>query len=569
MAFVAVQASPHARRRSRLGRAIGLTLLLAGALAAVSVAAERIGIGAPWIVGTVFAASMTFLAGIGALTGTTRPTVFFLAGRALTASVAGCVGAAACLPPFWLALGERSTDSLAVFAIGATGGLVVSAALVAPFLHRSGAYTPAEFLAARFGRVSRVFTVPASYAVCLFLLAAQLRIAGRLAPSFGVTPADAVWAMLGLVLVCCIAGGARSASAAAAGEVALAVAGILAPLAVLLAARFGTLSPQALADALAAAAADGADRSAGRSSAFAMLGYGLALAPAVAALPGLCNASLFARGSAAARRAPAVALAMLLPALAGVAGWVAVAHLGPAGGVPAAPVPSASTLLDMLAAIPATAQLSATSTALFVAAAAAALLAGSASVLVAAANGVGYDLLNRTLAPKATRSARMAAARLCLLATGVAAAWLALDPRLRDAPFGHVALTLAASVLFPGLVIGIWWKRATRPGALAGMAAGLAATLLLAVPIADLAAAGGLTSGGAESTPAGAFGSIAGLLGALANAAATIAVSLVTAPPPVERQRFADDLRRSVSRPLLHPHEALIQSHAASSHIGG
>lgn len=107
--------------------------------------------------------------------------------------------------------------------------------------------------------------------------------------------------------------------------------------------------------------------------------------------------------------------------------------------------------------------------AVFAAGAIAAGLATAIATSWAAGQALGRDIAG-------TRG--LAAARLgIVVAVGVAAVLAAVKPAdllvMAAWPFA-----IAAAGLFPVLVLGIWWKRTTRTGALAGMIAGLAVTLI-------------------------------------------------------------------------------------------
>jgi cation/acetate symporter len=107
----------------------------------------------------------------------------------------------------------------------------------------------------------------------------------------------------------------------------------------------------------------------------------------------------------------------------------------------------------------------------------AALLALGSGLLVTLANALSYDLYYKVVQPAASTERRILVARVALVAVAAAAAWAALvrPEAIHAAAAG--AFSLAASALLPALLLGIWWKRASGEGALAGMLAGLALCL--------------------------------------------------------------------------------------------
>ncbi|HET7824833.1 MAG TPA: cation acetate symporter, partial [Anaeromyxobacter sp.] len=109
----------------------------------------------------------------------------------------------------------------------------------------------------------------------------------------------------------------------------------------------------------------------------------------------------------------------------------------------------------------------------------------------------------------------------------------------RVAEIVALAFGLAASSFFPVITIGIFWKRATKEGAIAAMAAGVLFTggymLFYKALRPDLDAAGRWALG---ISPEG-----IGAVGVLVAAAALVGVSLATAAPPKAVQDLVASLR--------------------------
>ena len=76
---------------------------------------------------------------------------------------------------------------------------------------------------------------------------------------------------------------------------------------------------------------------------------------------------------------------------------------------------------------------------------------------------------------------RILVARTLLVVVAIAAAWTASTRPADILAMVSWAFSLAAAGLFPALVLGIWWKRTTTLGALAGIAAGFGITLFYLV----------------------------------------------------------------------------------------
>jgi cation/acetate symporter len=107
----------------------------------------------------------------------------------------------------------------------------------------------------------------------------------------------------------------------------------------------------------------------------------------------------------------------------------------------------------------------------------AALLAAASALVLAIANALSYDLYYRSLHLSASTEWRILIARLAILLVASLAGWAAFTAPGELPAMTGASFSLAASALLPALLLGIWWKRASGEGALAGMIAGLAVCL--------------------------------------------------------------------------------------------
>jgi cation/acetate symporter len=103
----------------------------------------------------------------------------------------------------------------------------------------------------------------------------------------------------------------------------------------------------------------------------------------------------------------------------------------------------------------------------------AAALSTADGLLLTIANALSHDLYYKMINPDASTRKRITISKfLLLIVAGVAAAVTITEPG--DILFlVAAAFSLAASAFFPALVLGIFWKRANKPGAIAGMIVGL------------------------------------------------------------------------------------------------
>jgi len=104
----------------------------------------------------------------------------------------------------------------------------------------------------------------------------------------------------------------------------------------------------------------------------------------------------------------------------------------------------------------------------------AAALSTADGLLLTIASALSHDFYHRVLAPKASPLRRVALSKLLLLAAALLAADLAALRPANILFLVSAAFSLAASAFFPALVCGVFWKRANKWGASAGMLAGLA-----------------------------------------------------------------------------------------------
>jgi cation/acetate symporter len=102
----------------------------------------------------------------------------------------------------------------------------------------------------------------------------------------------------------------------------------------------------------------------------------------------------------------------------------------------------------------------------------AAALSTADGLLLAISNALSHDVYYKIVDPGASTQKRVTISKLLLLAVAFIAAYAASQKPADILSLVGAAFSLAASTLFPPLVMGVFWKRATHLGAMAGMAAG-------------------------------------------------------------------------------------------------
>ena len=175
----------------------------------------------------------------------------------------------------------------------------------------------------------------------------------------------------------------------------------------------------------------------------------------------------------------------------------------------------------------------------------AAALSTAAGLLLAISSAISHDLLKRTLMPNITERQELMASRLAMAAAVLGAGYLGLNPPGFAAGTVALAFGLAASSLFPALLLGIFSKRVTREGAVLGMLAGIGVTLayvfqhkgIMFIP--GTSFLGDLPPNWFLGIEPNAFG----VVGAFVNFGVTLTVSRLTAPPPESVKQMVEDIR--------------------------
>jgi cation/acetate symporter len=163
----------------------------------------------------------------------------------------------------------------------------------------------------------------------------------------------------------------------------------------------------------------------------------------------------------------------------------------------------------------------------------AAALSTAAGLLLVIAGAVGHDLYYRRFRPQATDRERLRAGRVGVLLAVLAAGYFGVNPPAFVGQVVAFAFGLAASSFFPVIVLGIFWRRTTAAGAVAGMVTGitLTAIYMYLTIFQDMEHWLGISPEGI------------GAVGMVINFAVTIAVSLFTREPSQEIQELVEEVR--------------------------
>ena len=165
----------------------------------------------------------------------------------------------------------------------------------------------------------------------------------------------------------------------------------------------------------------------------------------------------------------------------------------------------------------------------------AAALSTASGLLLVISSSVANDVYYKRINPQASEAKQLTVGRIAMIAAILVAGYLGINPPGFVAEVVALAFGLAAASFFPILFLGIFWKKATAMGAAAGMAVGLGVTFLYQIwtlpaflgndPIMDIPATG------------------IGTIGMILNLLTILIVSQFTPPPTPVMQKVIEDVR--------------------------
>lgn len=520
-------------------------------------------------------------AGIGILSRTMQVSEYYVAGRRVPPLYNGMATAAD-----WMSaasfiamaggLYARGYDGLA-FVLGWTGGYVLVAVLIAPYLRKFGAYTVPDFLGARFGgNFARSIGILVLFACSFTYIVGQVVGVGTIASRFlGISFEIAVFVGLIGILVCSMMGGMRAVTWTQVAQYIVLIIAYLVPVVILSAQTTGIPIPQLMYGEIlqriteleqTKPALAGAQAHVMPFTTFDPLNFFaliLCLMVGTASLPHVLMRFFTTPSVRDARKSVGWSLLFIFllyftaPAYAAFAkyeiftnvigatiselpnwvkiysdiGLVTIADANKDGILQFAELKINPDVIVI--ATPEIAGLPYVIAGLVAAGGLAAALSTADGLLLAIANALSHDIYYRMIDPQASTAKRLVVARILLVVVAILAAAVA-----STRPGGILALvawafSLAAAGLFPVLVLGVWWKRCTKEGAIAGMLVGFGFTLFYLVGTKYF---GMPLWFGVSNISAGLFGIPTGFL-------ATIIVSMMTPPPSREMQDFIDSIR--------------------------
>ncbi len=169
----------------------------------------------------------------------------------------------------------------------------------------------------------------------------------------------------------------------------------------------------------------------------------------------------------------------------------------------------------------------------------AAALSTAAGLLLVISTSISHDLMKKTINPNITDKQELIYARIAAGCAIIIAGYFGINPPGFVAQVVAFAFGLAASSFFPAIVLGIFYKRMNKEGAIAGMIAGIVFTAAYIIYFKFISPETNVQANWWFGISPEGIGGI----GMLLNFAVSIVVSKLTNPPPSEVQELVENIR--------------------------
>ncbi len=186
----------------------------------------------------------------------------------------------------------------------------------------------------------------------------------------------------------------------------------------------------------------------------------------------------------------------------------------------------------------------------------AAALSTAAGLLLAISSSISHDLMKGVLTPDLSEKNELLAGRVVMTIAIIVSGYLGLNPPGFAAGTVALAFGLAASSIFPALMMGIFSRKMSGTAAIAGMCSGIGITMLYVFQhkgimfIPGTSFLGGMEPNWFMGISPNAFGAV----GALVNFGVAFAVLKVTGPAPAHIQDMVDNMRLPGKTSAAHAH---------------
>jgi cation/acetate symporter len=514
------------------------------------------------------------------------------------------------------------------FLVGWTGGYVLVASLLAPYLRKFGCYTVPDFIGTRYGgNLVRASAVLVLFVASLTYVTAQINATGTIAAKTLDIPFQfAVWIGLGSILLCSMLGGMRAVTWTQVAQYIVLIIAYLIPifwmsngndfgffphlmlgdevsklrdieatlgigtdaiknskesLETLVVQEYGTGIAAIKKAKLATISIAHSDSAPGAMKAWKWISLAICMMVGTASLPHIMMRYFTTPSVKAARKSVAWSLffifllyssapmlatlsklqlldASLATSIIGKAhsavadlswvktwsarGWVA---LGDFNGDGLVQVNEFFMRGDVVVlATPEIAGLPYVITGLVAAGGMAAAMSTADGLILAISNALSHDIYYKIIDPKADVRKRLLIARVLLLIVGAFGAFLASKQLTTILGAVAWAFDFAMSGLFFPLILGVWWKRANRQGATAGILGGLAAGSIYLYLVK-------FTDNPSDYIILGIDHLRFGIVGSIVSLVLIVVVSLMTKKPDKNTQKMVDEVRIPSGRSIL------------------
>ena len=178
--------------------------------------------------------------------------------------------------------------------------------------------------------------------------------------------------------------------------------------------------------------------------------------------------------------------------------------------------------------------------ALLAAGALAAALSTAAGLLLVISSSISHDLLKKIFMPKISEKGELIAARVSATLAVCLAGWFAINPPGFVAETVALAFGLAASSFFPAICLGIFSKRVNKEGAMSGMLCGISLMLIYILKFKFGFFGGGTSDDWWFGVSPEGFGT----LSMIVNLIVTITISFFTKKPSEKIQKLVVEIRK-------------------------
>ncbi|MDJ0644869.1 MAG: cation acetate symporter [Flavobacteriaceae bacterium] len=180
----------------------------------------------------------------------------------------------------------------------------------------------------------------------------------------------------------------------------------------------------------------------------------------------------------------------------------------------------------------------------------AAALSTAAGLLLVISSSISHDVIKKIIKPSITEKGELVAARLSAIVAVVIAGYFGINPPDFVAATVALAFGLAAASFFPAIILGIFYKRMNKEGAIAGMIVGISLMLYYMLRFKFDWFGGGTKEDWWWGISPEGFGTVAMII----NFIVSVTVSLFTPKPPKEVQQIVDDIRIPSNAGEAHVH---------------